>query len=742
MLTCRACRRTYLSLLISPSAISPLIAHARAAVTGRNLELHSWTQRRYATRDLVVTQPRLPVHTSKLERHEGEAKGRTTTYSRAALERELLYLPDPLKLADNTLSLLRQDDHGKALEIVRFASSRTPCTVSWNHIIDYNMSKGKVTQAIKTYNEMKKRAQHPDAYTYTILLRGLASNAHYPQSLSRALLIYNSMYADNSPVRPSVIHTNAVLKVCSRARDLDALFQIAAKLPTRGKSAPDNMTFTTIINAIRNVALDSDGNMTKEQQAARRREAILQGRRMWEDIKGRWQDGEILIDEEMVCAMGRLLILGEAPEDCDDVLSLVEQTMGVARLLPRIGDPARQTHFTSKFFASSPFSHPSTENEDAESSTTSRNSSPTSHGTPANPPGPAPPLSTTFTPLPLTSSSLPRSFARPSYQTLSVLIDACTHMSAISAGNAYWELLTSPPHSIVPDAENLHMYLRLLRLSRSSRLALSLLQDMLRPRSSSGLGITPQAKTFRIAMSTCVRDGNNPHAVGYATQILKAMVQHMEEPDVRVCEMFIGVLEKHVGKSDLRQHASPVGYRELLGALSELELVVANLRSLLAYGSFKETSSPSSSEEETPSDEYHTQPHSGDYPPHGALPSRRASAKDLSTTSAGKITSASRLPVRVLMQRMVSVYDRVLQGSREEMGRHVGRRLLERRARLNAFVRREVAREWEGRDRQKQKGVRIKMERERGTGYAKEDVEERMERTMDGESGRGESGER
>src|SRR5271167_2783318 len=103
---------------------------------------------------------------------------------------------------------------------------------------------------------MKKRGQKPDGHTYTILFRGMAEFTHYPQTLSKALSIYHSMDAENSPVQPNVIHTNAILKVCSRANDMDALFGIVAKLRRKGLRAPNNLTFTTILNAIRQRAAE------------------------------------------------------------------------------------------------------------------------------------------------------------------------------------------------------------------------------------------------------------------------------------------------------------------------------------------------------------------------------------------------------------------------------------------------------------------------------------------------------
>ena len=72
------------------------------------------------------------------------------------LDTELVYLQDPLKLAENTIALLRNDDEKKAGDLVRRASKRIPCTVSWNHLVDYEMSIGRVKRAVKLYNEVFK----------------------------------------------------------------------------------------------------------------------------------------------------------------------------------------------------------------------------------------------------------------------------------------------------------------------------------------------------------------------------------------------------------------------------------------------------------------------------------------------------------------------------------------------------------------------------------------------------------
>lgn len=81
-------------------------------------------------------------------------------YKRSNLELELRWLKDPMKLADHTVKLLREDDPQKALAIVRLASKDVECTVSWNHLIDYEMSKARVANALKLYNEVSSYLVH------------------------------------------------------------------------------------------------------------------------------------------------------------------------------------------------------------------------------------------------------------------------------------------------------------------------------------------------------------------------------------------------------------------------------------------------------------------------------------------------------------------------------------------------------------------------------------------------------
>jgi len=68
--------------------------------------------------------------------------------------RKLKFLKDPLKLAENVRLTLRDGEFDKAERLVRFASREGLYIVAWNHLINYQISHGKVNGAIKTYNEV------------------------------------------------------------------------------------------------------------------------------------------------------------------------------------------------------------------------------------------------------------------------------------------------------------------------------------------------------------------------------------------------------------------------------------------------------------------------------------------------------------------------------------------------------------------------------------------------------------
>ena len=410
---------------------------------------------------------------------------------------------------------------------------------------------------------MKKRAQQPDAHTFTTLFRGFSWHAKLPLSAPRALSIYHSMYNDNCPVKPNVIHTNAVLKVCALAGDIDGLLGVAAMLPSRGNGSPNNLTYTTILNAIRMTSWsDTKTQENSPAKTERASQAVMQGRRLWEEIRDRWANGDLYVDEELVCAMGRILLLGHEVQDWDDILSLIEQTMGIRRQAPRLDDPARARTLRQMKPSESL-------EEDVEGNVDLQTLLP--------PPEPSEdslsdPSTSPFAPL---AGGPPASQAavRPGRNTLSLLVDACVRLNLVRPAQNYWGILTDPSgkYNITPDSENYHMYLRLLRVQRASRLAVELVEEM--KGNQLDTKVHPQTKTFRIALSCCVRDSNNPNALIHAAKLVRIMTDTLPHPDARALSMYL----------ELAMTTQRGNWRAIMGVIRGTELGVRNLRSLLAY---------------------------------------------------------------------------------------------------------------------------------------------------------------
>jgi hypothetical protein len=420
---------------------------------------------------------------------------------------------------------------------------------------------------------MKKRAQTPDAHTYTIIFRGCAAHKESQQALEKVLSIYHSMSADNCPVKPNTIHVNAVLKMCAKAGDMDAMFAIADHLPETGLRAPNNLTYTTIMNGLKSkVSVISRGELTTVQQRQEIQKSILTARHIWTDIVRRWRKGDIWIDEELVCAMGRLMLLG-SDRDADDILSLIEQTMSIPRQIPakqHLPPPSLEEGAKSSEIPSNESSLTAAKSDDED----------------------VIPFTEAINPVQAPKGVSP--YPIPGRNTLSLILAALLKQKEhSSAPKAYWDILTSPPHSVIPDQENYAAYLRTLRITRSSTAAVQLLSRMPEEFMTPG--------TFRIAISTCLRDKNNMHAFANAGKILDYMQSSQSVPDARVLEIYLELAitapvandEKSTAQQvinsgrpsegDLAKRNRAHG-RTISRALHRLGPAMINLRSTLSWG--------------------------------------------------------------------------------------------------------------------------------------------------------------
>jgi hypothetical protein len=379
---------------------------------------------------------------------------------------------------------------------------------------------------------MKKRSQHPDAYTYSLLLRGLARNsAHVPTAVAKALSLYHGMSGPASRVSPSIIHTNAALLVCARAHDMDALWSIANSIPETGPNTADHVTFTTIFNALKaDAELSGIRRDPKTHRPIATPETIIQARQLWGGIKTRWRSGELMIDENMVCAMGRLLLIGGRPQDWDDVLSLVEQTMDIQRRAPTLRSGKIRDEDGEELDANVIGNIPRKAVDEVELDAGSEF---------------APiPRDDGFAPIARTRSGRFNSqnpklsnvssfmFAIPTNQTLSLVLEACEKMVLKRAADKYWAFFTDRTGpGIKPDSANCHSYLRIMRTAKSSQEAVQFIRTQMH--------LMAEPKTYRIAMSTCVRNKLSPNVMIEAAELMDMMTNRLGHLDLTACCMWM-----------------------------------------------------------------------------------------------------------------------------------------------------------------------------------------------------------
>ncbi|KAI0115946.1 hypothetical protein GGR51DRAFT_502664 [Nemania sp. FL0031] len=419
--------------------------------------------------------------------HRAPALGRSTQW---AARKELEYLNDPLHIANRVRIALNKDNFELAAGITRQASKDNNVTVSWNHLIDYQLQKGRIHAGFKLYNEMKKRAQQPNAQTFTIIFRGCSRSEHPKLAVAEAVKLYQNMLSVGR-IKPNTIHLNAVLQVCAKVGDLDSMFNIlnSSDDPLR---SPNNLTYTTILNALRMKAdkdpADNDpaGRLEDKEVRQEKQNAIKRAKAIWEEVISRWRTGSLIIDEELVCAMGRVLLMGQY-EDIDSIEGLIEQTMFIPRANNK-GLPRKEG---------------------------SENASLTGSKSVIKAPG-APAIS----------------HALPGNNSLSMILEALEKTRRTTKAIKYWNMFTLH-YNVVPDADNWTRALRVFQCGKNSGRAATTLQNM--PNDM----VTH--KHIRFAMKACLRDNLNKSAFNNATAILNTMGKTPGIPDVLSLRTYLQV---------------------------------------------------------------------------------------------------------------------------------------------------------------------------------------------------------
>jgi hypothetical protein len=182
MFSCRSCLRRHISdflkgsILLTKGQTSAFVpqyatlgtrstrGNSTVAATAETGELEStvWERPDHKTIHKSPARSRRPQNGTNVPSREQwlQSRGkRPSTKPRklptaSATQKELVWLGDPLKLANHVLRLLSDDKFEEAENLVRTASKSNQCTVSWNHLVNWQLSRGKVNAAVKTYNEV------------------------------------------------------------------------------------------------------------------------------------------------------------------------------------------------------------------------------------------------------------------------------------------------------------------------------------------------------------------------------------------------------------------------------------------------------------------------------------------------------------------------------------------------------------------------------------------------------------
>ncbi|KAI1816075.1 hypothetical protein GGS20DRAFT_540007 [Poronia punctata] len=491
MYTCRTClRRTFGTLPRHNPSLRHVLRPIRTAST---IKLRQQS-RTYAA-EAAHTEPIDTDEPPPVIKPEKGQDGKATSPSRSVewvARKELQYLNDPLHIGRRVQAVLAKDEFEQAAQMTRLASKDMDVAVSWNHLIDYQLKKDRIHAAFKLYNEMKKRGQKPNAQTYTIIFRGCAASKHSTLAVSETVALYHNMIKLGR-IPPNTIHLNAALSVCANANDIDSMFGLLDANDNAARN-PDSYTYTTILNAMRRNAAPKvartgpvDVGGVELDLGPAKANAVKRAKLLWEEVVRRWKSGSLVIDEHLVCAMGRILLF-DGYRGADAVRELFEQTMkipigGRYRKAPRIAGEALETAGDGK----------------------------------STPP---------------TIQSETSTYATPGRNSLSLIIESLTVTGKISEVAEYWKAFTRH-HEVVPDANNWSLLLAAFRKGKSSGKAAQYLKrmpsDMVLP------------KHVRLAMDTCLRDNLNHLAIQNAGEVFKGMMEKLSVPDVRTLRDYLRV---------------------------------------------------------------------------------------------------------------------------------------------------------------------------------------------------------
>ncbi|KAF9116948.1 hypothetical protein BGX27_008096 [Mortierella sp. AM989] len=211
----------------------------------------------------AATVHSLSLYTSNLARTWRRTLSTTPValaFEKKPLNKKITIPKDPYLLSEKVVKFARNGKLDDAITLVLEAPKTRQNEVVWNHLIQESSKIGKTNQSWQLLSDMKKRGFDPSDRTYTILLNALAINPSSPNSVTRAMTLYQQI-KDNEDMSPAVAHTNALLKVCARKLDCETLQQVYKDMPKSGPNSPNVVTFNILINTFARLGGDKGFEM-------------------------------------------------------------------------------------------------------------------------------------------------------------------------------------------------------------------------------------------------------------------------------------------------------------------------------------------------------------------------------------------------------------------------------------------------------------------------------------------------
>ncbi|KAK3301611.1 uncharacterized protein B0T15DRAFT_544127 [Chaetomium strumarium] len=573
MFVCRACLRSFTGIGTAPVALRTLNLPRRTAglVYTKRRTYHGKVGRRGVQADQVQTDIRSALAKPPPPERERETasnnqpaahdeeeleyeaavankdslgKQKYEQKLEATVRKQLEHFTDPFHIANYVDTALQKGRFDEALLMARRASRNKKVEVTWNHLIDYQMKNRRLHAAVKLYNEMKKRGQVPNAKTYTIIFRGCAESVHPRLAVAEATRIYNFMNRQGA-LKPNTIHMNAVLEVCSRAADLDSLFTVLSTC-NEGLRAPDAHTYTIVFNALRHDSLKTkntaqlalvDAEVKREVE-----KNIQKARAIWADVVARWRSAKIVIDEDLVVAMGRNLTLGDY-KDNESILDLVWQTMKIPRLDQDRSRPALPTKPDPKTAAEN----------DAAAGTSATADSPESEQQELDTKDMSPKARKELAASTADKAPL---YATPGNKTLSLILVALGTARKTSSTSKYWDYFVRDL-GCKPDPDNYYRYLGALVAGHNSAQVAALIEAM---PAEMMIGAN-----FRTAFRACINDWASPKAFENACRIFDVMTKTQRYADPLAVRLFLHVARGNTRHFHERMEKDPEGGKAALG---------------------------------------------------------------------------------------------------------------------------------------------------------------------------------